>query len=186
MTPIVPYAPHRRARSVAHRHARLVAHTVLTAALLVGAGARPAGAQLSDPCALECGLVLGATGFVFASGVATAVGRMNGGFTTTSSGIVSWTGGFVVALGAGIALAGNGARQERAVYSAGIGAVAGSLVGLAAESLSGDSSRATRVAATLIGAAAGAAAFGVYGALTYDEDEPVPVPLASIRVPIGF
>jgi len=112
---------------------------------------------------------------------------MNGGFTTTSSGIVSWTSGFVVGLGSGIALAGNGERQERAIYSAGIGAVAGSLVGLAADSFSGDSTPATRVAATLVGAAAGALTFGVYGALTWDEDEPgAPVPLASFSVATPF
>ena len=165
---------------------RAFLRSVLVVGLMVTA-VRPAEGQLSDPCSLECGLVLGATSFVFASGVATAVGRSSGGFTTTSSGIVAWTSGFVVALGGGIALAGNGERQERAIYSAGIGAVAGSLVGLAADSFSGDSSRATKVAATLVGAAAGALAFGVYGAATWDEDEPsAPVPLASFSLPVGF
>lgn len=160
-------------------------------ALLCGAtlsaDASPARAQLSDPCSIECGLVLGATSFVFASGVATAVGRTSGGFTTTSSGIVAWTSGFVVGLGSGIALAGNGERQERAIYSAGIGAVAGSIVGLAADSFSGDSTPATRVAAALVGAAAGALAFGVYGAVTWDESDPgATLPLASFSVPVSF
>ena len=142
-------------------------------------------AQLSDPCGVECGLVLGATSFVFASGVATAIGRMNGGFTTTGSGIVSWTGGFVVALGGGIALAGNGARQERAIYSAGLGAAAGSLLGLATDALTGESTTASRWAATLVGAAAGALGFGVYGALTWEEEN-LPVPMASFSIPVGF
>jgi hypothetical protein len=165
---------------------RVLLRSLLLAGLLATA-MRPAEAQLSDPCSLECGLVLGATSFVFASGVATAVGRSSGGFTTTSSGIVAWTSGFVVALGGGIALAGNGERQERAIYSAGIGAVAGSLVGLAADSFSGDSSRATKVAATLVGAAAGALTFGIYGAATWNDDETsAPVPLASFSVPVGF
>ena len=137
--------------------------------LFMGSAPRPVDAQLSDPCSVECGLVLGATSFVFASGVATALGRMNGGFTTTGQGIASWTGGFLVALGGGIALAGNGARQERAIYSAGLGVAAGSLLGLATESLAGESTTASRWAATLVGAAAGALSFGVYGAITWED-----------------
>ncbi len=149
-----------------------------------------AGAQLSNPCDLECGLVLGATSFVFASGTATAVGRMNGGFTSTRDGIVAWTAGFVAALGGGILLAGNGERQEQAVYAAGVGAAAGAVVGLATESLLGDSTGATRLAATLIGAAAGALTGGVYGALSWDEElvgAPAdPVPFMTVSVPLGF
>jgi hypothetical protein len=151
------------------------------------ADSEAAAAQFSDPCDVECALVLGATSFAFASGVATAVGRVRGGYTTTGSGIVTWTSGFVIALGSGIALAGNGERQERAVYSAGIGVLAGSLVGLAAESLSGESTKATRFAAALVGAAAGALSFGIYGAATWDPDEPgAPVPVASFSLPVGF
>jgi hypothetical protein len=161
---------------------------LLIATVLGLGGPTAAEAQLSDPCSVECGLVLGATSFVFASGTATAIGRMKGGFTTTGDGIVSWTSGFVLALGGGIALAGNGERQERAIYSAGLGALAGSVVGLATEALTDESTEATRLAATLIGAAAGALAGGVYGALSWEADpEPNnPVPLATFSVPVGF
>ena len=164
-----------------------MAVVLLLAAAMLGTRNPPVQAQLSDPCSVECGLVLGATSFVFASGVATAVGRTTGGFTTTSSGIIAWTSGFVVGLGGGIALAGNGGQQERAIYSAGIGAVAGSLVGLAADSFSGDSTRASRFASALVGAATGALAFGIYGAVTWDEDDPgAPIPVASFSIPVGF
>ena len=175
-----------------HFRARCLVSPALAIALAVGSAlvnVQPVEAQLSDPCSIECGLVLGATSFVFASGVATAVGRSTGGFSTTSSGIISWTSGFVVALGGGIALAGNGDRQRRAIYSAGIGTLTGAIVGLAADSFSGDSSHASRVAATLVGAAAGALTFGIYGAATWDEDDPTdtyPIPVALFSIPIGF
>ena len=127
-----------------------------------------ARAQLSEPCQIKCGVVLGASSFAVAIGTSVAMGRLRGGYSTTRQGEVYLTVGLVVGLGAGIALSGNGDRQRRAVYAAGIGTLAGSLAGLAVESLSGESSGATRLAATLIGAAVGALAAGAYGAISYE------------------
>lgn len=125
-------------------------------------------AQLSDPCQITCGAVLGATSLVVATGSMVLVGRLRGGYSTPREGVAIWTVGLGVGVGAGLALLGNGERQQRAVYAAGIGTVAGSLVGLAVESLGKDSGGATRLAATLIGAAAGALVGGAYGAVSYE------------------
>lgn len=127
-----------------------------------------ARAQLSDPCQIKCAVVLGAASFAVALGTTVSVGRLRGGHSTARQGGVYWTVGLAVGLGAGIALSGNGERQRRAVYAAGIGTLAGSLAGLAVESLSGESSGPRRLAATLIGAAVGALAAGAYGAISYE------------------
>jgi hypothetical protein len=139
------------------------------AVVLAGTTAEQADAQFSDPCEFGCAIVLAGASYAFAMGTVSAVGRLTGGFSTSRQGIATWTLGFAVAAGAGMALASDGGRQQRAVYGAGIGAVAGGLAGLAVESL-GESSKATRLAASLIGSAVGVLAGGVIGATTYDPD----------------
>jgi len=153
-------------------------------ALAVGMSLCPveASAQFSEPCAVTCGLTLGAVGFVFATGTSAAVGRATGGYTTTRQGIATWSVGFLAAAGAGMALSGNGARQERAVYGAALGALSGSVAGLLVGSL-GESSGATRLAATLIGAAVGVVAGGVVGAATLDESSGGTVGSAMVSRP---
>ncbi|MDX1495789.1 MAG: hypothetical protein R3253_17090, partial [Longimicrobiales bacterium] len=108
------------------------------------------------------------TSGVFATGVTTAVGRLEGGYTTKPGVIVTWSAGFVVAAGAGLALHGDGGRQRRAVYGSAIGAVGGALAGLAVESLVGESTEATRWAASLIGGGVGVLAGGIIGAAGYE------------------
>jgi hypothetical protein len=132
---------------------------------------RPTGAvaQLSDPCEVRCGAVLGVAGVAVAMGATAAVGRARGGYDTSGDAAKVWALGFAVGLGAGIALAGDGGRQRQAVYAAGVGTVAGALAGFGIESVFGSGSAATRVAASLVGAGVGALAAGAYGAISYDR-----------------
>lgn len=152
--------------------------------LVVGSALSPRSAtgQFAEPCAVTCGLTLGAVSFVFATGASTAVGRAKGGYTTTRQGITTWSVGFLASAGAGMALSGNGARQERAVYGAALGAVGGSVAGLLVESL-GESTGATRLAAALIGAAVGVVAGGVVGAATLDASGDDGIDPALVSVP---
>jgi hypothetical protein len=143
-----------------------------------------ASAQFSDPCSVQCGLVLGATSFAVASGTAAAVGRLKGGFTTSRQGIVAWGTGFLFSAGAGMVLSGNGERQEHAIYVAGLGALGGSLVALASEALIGDSTPEQRLAATLVGAAVGALVGGAYGAITWDDSADPGVPANAYVAPV--
>jgi hypothetical protein len=144
---------------------------VVWLAMSLGAAASPpAAAQLSTPCELACGLVLGATGSVFATGAVVAVGRGSGGVTRIGQAATTFGVAFAAFVGSGIALGGNGARQERAAYAAGLGSVGGAVLGLAIGSAAAETDGARRLAATMIGAAAGALAGGVLGALTHDGD----------------
>ncbi len=149
------------------RRIPLVAILVVT---LVGALPDRARAQLTDPCQLTCATVLGVTSFAFATGAATAVGRVKGGYSTARQGALVWSGSFLAAALSGVALAGNGERQERAVYSAALGVGTGALLGLTVEAL-GDDSAASRWAATLIGASVGAVVGGVVGAATWEPSD---------------
>jgi hypothetical protein len=158
----------------------------VTAALIVCAafGPRNAAAQFSDPCRAACKVTLGATGVVAATGTIVAVGRLSGGFATTSQ--AAWVGGagLVAVLGAGVALRENGERQERAIYAAAIGAAAGSLASFGIAALTDDSNGARMLAASLIGATAGTVLGGVYGALTHDDGSAGgSVPLFSLSLP---
>jgi hypothetical protein len=153
---------------------------------VVGIGlSRPshAAAQFEEPCELTCVGVLGATGFVVATGASIAVGRTTGGLSTVGQGAAVWGASFAAVAGGAVALSGNGARQERAVYAAGIGTLGGALVGLAMETIRADRGEAHVIAGTLIGATLGAVAGGVYGALSYDSDSGGPVPLMSVNIP---
>jgi len=143
-----------------------------------------ASAQFSEPCELGCIAVLGATSFVTATGVAVAAGRMTGGMTSVNQGLLVWGASFAVTTGAGMALSGNGERQERAIYSAGLGTLAGALTGgLLGASLGDD--EAHMISGTMVGAAAGALIGGVVGALTWSaKDAGGATPLFSIRLPI--
>jgi len=114
-----------------------------------------------------------------------------GGYSNPRQGIIAWGSGFVVAAGAGMALSSDGERQQRAIRAAGIGALGGALAGLAVESIFGESTNATRIAATLIGAGLGVAVGGAVGAVTYEQPDPALAgsaawlaPVFSIR--IGF
>lgn len=133
--------------------------------------ASPSGVrgQLTDPCSLGCGLTLGVSSVVFATGTTAAVGRLTGGFSTRNQAILWWSAGFVTAAGAGVALHGDGDRQRRAVYASALGAATGALAGLAVRSVTGESSTAQRVAATLVGAGVGVAVGGAVGALSYED-----------------
>ena len=143
----------------------------------------PASAQLSRPCGATCGIVLGATGLTFATGTLVTYTRFTGGVGTPNEALRIFGVSFGAFVGGAVALSGNGERQERAVYSAGLGAVVGSIVWLALESSRGQSTGARRLAATLMGAAAGALAGGVYGALSYDGDPLAPGASFSVSVP---
>ena len=157
--------------------------------LSLGLLPRPSAAQFSEPCQVACALVLGLTGITVATGSVVAVARQNGGFSTQSGALRVWWSGFGLAVGAGVALSVNGERQARAVYAAGIGAVAGSLVGLSIESLRAESDGARKLSATLIGAAAGAVVAGVYGALSHSPSPGTGaqssqlIPLFTVSVP---
>jgi hypothetical protein len=153
---------------------------LLAALQLLPSSAR---AQLSDPCAAACGATLAVTGAVAATGAVATLGRLTGGLSTTSEGLWVWGSSFAAVLGAGAALSGNGARQERAVYAAAIGSLAGAALGLALGSAtdSGDGARA--LAAALIGAAVGTVAGGVYGALSHDDVGAALTPSLSLEVP---
>lgn len=142
-----------------------------------------AEAQFSEPCEITCIGVLGAAAFVTATGVAVAHGRISGGMTSANKGVFLWGGSFMAVVGGGMALSGNGARQERAVYAAGVGTLAGALVGLTVETVRTDGDAPRVLAGTLMGAAAGALVGGVYGALSHDDDMAVTVPLLTLALP---
>jgi hypothetical protein len=128
--------------------------------------------------------VLSTTAFVTATGVSVGFGRATGGLNTVNQALLVWGSTFAAVAGGGIALAGDGARQERAVYAAGLGLLAGAVTGLAAEAIRtrGDGPRV--VAGTLIAAAAGAIVGGIYGAVSHDPADPSePVPLLTLSVP---
>lgn len=163
----------------------------LSAAWAFVAGATDADAQFADPCDAACAVVMSASSVAFATGTATALGRLGGGYATTGQGLRAWAGGFIVAAGAGIALSGSGDRQRRAVYGAGIGALGGAFGGWAIEALTAESSDVTRLAASLVGSAVGVAVGGALGALTHDGPERVPsttfaIPGPRISVSLGF
>jgi hypothetical protein len=157
---------------------------LLALAVVGAAQATPASAQFSDPCGVPCAGVLGATAFTAATGVLVGYGRLTGGVSTISEGLTVWGVSLAAFVGTGIALSGHGERQERAVYSAGIGSLAGSLLWLGIESTLDESDGARKVAAALMGAAAGALVGGVYGALSHEAGSTdSPVSLLSVRVP---
>jgi len=150
--------------------------------LLAPATAR---AQLSEPCGTRCGVVLGATAFTAATGTVVAYARITGGISTAKEGLGIWGAGFLTVVGGGIALQGDGGRQRRAVYASGLGAVAGSLVGLGIESVRAGSDDASRWAGALVGATVGTLVGGLYGALSYGGAEIYsdPVPLFAFTLP---
>jgi hypothetical protein len=154
----------------------------LLAASLALALPADAAAQFEEPCELRCIGVLGTTGFLTATGVSVAWGRITGGMSSVNEGVLTWGGTFVAFVGTGMALSGNGERQERAVYASGIGTAVGALTGLTVEAVRTNGDEPRLFAGTLMGAAAGAIIGGVYGALTYEDDEGGAVPLMSISV----
>jgi hypothetical protein len=141
-------------------------------------------AQFSDPCQVTCAAVLGATGFVAATGASVAVGRLSGGMSTVDQGLWVWGSSFLVFAGGGVALAGDGERQERAVYAAGIGTAAGALAGLALGAVRTSADGPQRLAGVLVGATVGALLGGAYGALSHKADaSQSTVPLFTLQLP---
>jgi hypothetical protein len=175
----MPGSSPRRGRSLTARAVALVA------ALVVGAPAKPASAQFSDPCQVRCALVLGASAYTIAIGTVVGYGRATRGYSTRDVPLAIWGTTFAVVVVGGMALSGNGERQERAVYASGIGALGGALVGLALGPAFGEGDRSSKLAAVLVGAAAGAVVSGVYGALSYGEGAAGARP-ATIGVRIPF
>ena len=158
--------------------------TVLLATSCLVVPATRAAAQFEEPCELACIGVLSATSFVTATGAAVAMGRLTGGMSTVNQGLVVWSGTFAAMAGGGMGLSGNGARQERAVYAAGIGLLSGAAAGLAIEALRTGGDEPRMLAGTLIGAALGAIAGGLYGAISYDgEEDSQPIPLLTLSIP---
>jgi hypothetical protein len=116
----------------------------------------PVEAQFEAPCELGCAAVLGATSFVAATGISIGVGRISGGLSSIGQGLFMWGASFAAVAGTGIALSGNGGRQERAVYAAGIGTLVGALAGGTLEAARTRGNEAHVISGTLIGAASGA------------------------------
>lgn len=144
----------------------------------------PAAAQFTDPCELTCVGVLGATSFVAATGVSIAVGRIGGGMSTVNEGLLAWGASFAALTASAMALSGDGGRQERAVYAAGIGTLGGAVLGLGIEGIRTDGDEPHVLAGTLIGAALGAVAAGAYGALSYhDGGSGEAIPALSVTIP---
>ena len=157
----------------------------LAAALAIGSPTAPVSAQFSHPCDVPCALVLGASAYTVAMGTVVGYGRMARGYSTRNQPLAIWVTSFAVVAGGGMALSGNGERQERAVYSSGIGALGGGLAGLAVGSTFDERDTSAKLAAVMIGAAAGALAGGIFGALSYDEGDTGPQP-AMIGLRITF
>jgi len=90
--------------------------------------------------------------------------------TSLNQGLWIWGNAFAVVVGGGILLSQDGERQRRAIYSAGMGTLAGALTGLTLEALrvGGDGPR--MLAGALIGATVGAVLGGAYGAVSHDPD----------------
>ena len=175
--------PARCVRGTPGRRPRSVWASLLAIGLCLVQPPSNVAAQLAEPCQLTCAAVLGATGFVAATGVAIAVGRASGGMSSVNQGLRVWGGTLALVVGGGLALAGDGDRQERAIYSAGLGTMAGALAGLSLEAVrtGGDGTRV--LAGALVGAAAGAVLGGVYGALSHDPDGPQSLPLFNVSLP---
>ena len=155
----------------------------LAAALLIGSPPAPASAQFSDPCDFPCALVLGASAYTVAIGTVVGYGRATRGYSTRNVALGVWVTSFVAVTGGGMALSGNGERQERAIYASGIGALGGALVGLALGPTFDETDRSGKLAAVLVGAAAGALVGGVYGALSYDGGATAQPASIGVRIP---
>ena len=153
--------------------------------LLSAPGATEARGQLTEPCGVACALVLGASSATFATGTMTAAGRLRGGFSTTGQAITSWSAGFLLSAGAGLALHGDGGRQRRAVYASGLGALGGAALGVALEAALGESTGTTRWAAALVGAAVGVAVGGALGAVSW-EGPTGSAPSFQMAMPLGL
>ncbi len=173
--------------SVSGWRSRRTARVALAALLVAGSvltQPERVSAQFQEPCELKCIGVLGVTGFVAATGAAVAAGRLTGGMSTVNQGLLVWGSTMTLVVGGGMGLSGNGHRQERAVYAAGLGMLAGALTGFTFETLrtGGDGPRV--LAGALIGASVGVIAAGVYGAVSYDgESTAEPMPLLSLTIP---
>jgi outer membrane lipoprotein SlyB len=132
-------------------------------------------------CRIRCGLVLGATSFTLATGSVVTWGRITGGLQSPSQGKTIWAISFGTSLATAAAL--YGSRRERTIYASGLGAAAGALLGFTVEAVAGRGESSTKVAATLIGAALGAVAGGIYGAFS-EEESAAGAALAAQRAPM--
>jgi hypothetical protein len=166
--------------SSTHFRARLA---LLAAGTAIATSAPPATAQLSAPCEVTCGVVLGASAYAVGTAAMVAWGRHVGGVATGGRATAIWLSAFGLAAGSGIALGGDGARQERAVYASGVGLGAGALVGLAVGAASDGEGDA--LAMSLIGAGIGSLLGGVIGALSHEaETSDMSVPVLILRIPM--
>jgi hypothetical protein len=155
----------------------------LVAALVTAASAAPASAQFSHPCDVPCALVLGASAYTVAIGTVVGYGRATRGYSTRGVALGIGVTSFVSVAGAGMALSGDGERQERAVYASGMGALGGALVGLALGPAFEETDGSAKLAAVLVGAGAGALIGGVYGALSYDGATGTQPAAVGVRIP---
>jgi hypothetical protein len=162
--------------------AAVIAVAAVAGAIAIGAPV-PAAGQLSAPCEVKCGVVLGASSYAVATAAMVGWGRHTGGMRTGKRAAGIWLASFALAASGGLALGGDGARQERVVYASGLGLVAGGVIGLAVGSLrSGEPG--DLLAMNLIGAGIGSLIGGVVGALTYERETPGAIPVLTIRIPI--
>lgn len=165
---------------------RCATASLLAVLCLGGSDVGSAGAQLTDPCDVACTVVLGASSFTFATGTMVAVGRARGGYSAADQAIMAWTAGFLTAAVTGVALRDDGARQRRAAYGSGLGALGGAVAGVAVESLVDGSTPSRRWAAALVGAAVGVAVGGAVGAVSHQAEPPAPSPAFSVSLPLGL
>ena len=113
--------------------------------------------------------------------------RTKGGVATTREAAWIWGAGFSMTIAGGVALSGNGERQERAVYASGLGVLAGAAAGWLVGSLGSSDDGPRVLAATLVGAGAGALLGGLVGGATYDASGGNSLPsltVLSLRLPL--
>jgi hypothetical protein len=169
--------------SALRTHFRRAWLALLVAGAALATSAPPVTAQLSTPCEVKCGVVLGASAYAVGTAAMVAWGRHVGGVATGGRATAIWLSAFGLAAGSGIALGGDGARQERAVYASGVGLGAGALVGLAVGAASDGEGDA--LAMSLIGAGIGSLLGGVIGALSHEaETSDMSVPVLILRIPM--
>lgn len=147
---------------------RLLGVVAVSVATL-GHAPEPVAGQLSVPCELSCGAVLGASALGVGMGALVVWARQTGGVSTQKEAFLVMGGGMTLAVGGAIALEGNGRRQERAVYGSGLGMLGGAVAGLGIAALVAEIDAPRAYSAALIGAGAGALVGGLVGALTYEE-----------------
>ena len=182
-------APTIRGRGRKTCRGSLVLPLVLGCSLLATASVHvtAATAQVSDTCGGLCTLTLGATAFTTATGTVVALSRLTGGLSTKSQALLTWGSTFALVTGAGVMLDADSNQQERGIYGAGLGTVAGGLLALAVDMARPEGTSTSHLAGALMGAAAGAVLGGLFGALSENGNEVFtpPPPILSVHLPLG-